>query len=472
MAPRMPLRPFLLTLACLAIVACDKSPQPEPPPAEERITGSERLGWDQPPGDSGDFATFRYAIYVDGTRSELADVTCDPTRLAVGFPCSARLPAKSPGAHALELASFVVADEVLESARSSPLRVIVTGSTTQTAERASAWQPGTVLATTDHVRLRIDLVADGLSEPTDVAFAPDGRLFVAERGGRVRVVRDGRLRAEPALAIADIATAGEGGLLGLAFDPRFDQTRHVFALYTAPSPSGGRVFWLARFRETGDTLGDRVILLDEIPASATRAAASLRFGPDGKLYIAFDDGGDPRRAGDMAAFNGKILRMNPDASTPDDQAGATPVYSFEYRSPRGLDWQPGTGLLWIADAGPHDSTRLSAVAAGEGRPRRAAIRATQVLPPPTGASALVFYRGALVPAFRDNLLVAADEGRHILRVRFDPKDPTRIATTERLLEDRVGGVRTVVVAPDGTIYFCTANALAKLVPAHASGGGS
>jgi glucose/arabinose dehydrogenase len=466
----MDFRPHLLTLACLATVACDKGSEPTSPPAEERITGSERVGWDQEAGDSGDFATFRYAIYVDGTRSELADASCDSTPRAVGFACSARLPAMSPGAHTLELASFVVADEVLESSRSSPLRVFVAGATVRTAERASAWRPGTVLATTDHVRLRIDLVADGLSEPTDVAFAPDGRLFVAERGGGVRVVRDGRLRAEPALAIADIATAGQGGLLGLAFDPRFEQTRHVYALYTVPSPSGGRVFWLARFRETGDTLGDRVILLDDIPASAARAAASLRFGVDGKLYIAFDDGGDPRRAGDMAAFNGKILRMNPDGSTPDDQAGATPVYSYEYRSPRGLDWQPGTGLLWIADVDdPQGSTRLSAVAAGEGRPRRAVVRATQVLPPPTGASAVVFYRGALIPAFRDNLLVATDEGRHILRIRFDPKDPTRIATTERLLEDRLGGVRAVVVAPDGTIYFCTANALAKLVPAQASG---
>jgi glucose/arabinose dehydrogenase len=459
----MSFRPLLLALACLAI-ACDKGTQPTPTPAEERIIGGERLGWDQPPGDSGDFATFRYAIYVDGTRFELADASCEPALLTAGFACSARLPAMSPGAHTLELVSFVVGDEVLESSRSSPMRVVVAGATARTADLARAWEPGTVLTTTDHVRLRIDLVADGLSEPTDVAFAPDGRLFVAERGGRVRVVRDGRLRAEPALAIADIATAGEGGLLGLALDPRFEQTRHVYALYTAPSPSGGAVFWLARFRESGDTLGDRVILLDDVPASAARAAASLRFGADGKLYIAFDDGGDPRSAGDMAAFNGKILRMNPDGSTPDDQAGATPVYSYEYRSPRGLDWQAGTGLLWIADADPQGSTRLSAVAAGEGRPRRAAIRATQVLSPPTSASALVFYRGALMPAFRDNLLVATDEGRHILRVRFDPKDPTRIATTERLLEDRVGGVRAVAVAPDGTIYFCTADALARVVP--------
>ena len=468
----MVLRRLLLTLVgCAAISACSKqSPPSGSPPAAERITGGERLGWDQQAGDAGELASFRYAIYVDGTRSEMADASCATAASAAGFACSAPLPVMSPGAHSLELAAFIIDGGLLESARSSALRVALDAAVTATVvadERASTWQTGTVLTTTDHVRLRVDLVTDGFVEPTDVAFAPDGRLFVAERAGRVRIVRDGRLLAEPALTLEDVATAGEGGLLGLAFDPRPPteiQSRFVYALYTTPSPSGGRVFRLARFREANDTLADRVILLDDIPASPVGAAGSLRFGPDGKLYIAFDDGGDPRRAGDMAAFNGKILRMNPDGSTPDDQAGATPVYSYEYRSPRGLDWHPTAGTLWIADGDPQRPTRLSAVVAGEGRSRRGMIRATYVLPSPAGRSTLAFYRGPLIPAFRDNLLVSSDEGRHILRIRFDPQDPTRIVTTERLLEDRVGGVRVVIAAPGGTIYFCTANALARLVP--------
>ncbi len=470
----MVLRRLLLTLAgCVALVACGESSPPTPgsSPADERITGGERLGWDQQAADAGALASFHYAMYVDNARSELADASCAPTSSAAGFACSARLPAMSSGAHTLELAAFIVDGGVLESARSSPLHVIVSAATATAAagasQRANTWQTGTVFTTTDRVRLRVDLVADGLAEPTDVAFAPDGRLFVAERAGRVRVIRDQRLLAEPALVLDDVATAGEGGLLGLAFDPRplkEVQSRFVYALDTTSSQSGGRVFRLARFRETNDTLADRVILLDDIPASPRRAAGSLRFGPDGKLYIAFDDGGDPQRAGDMAAFNGKILRMNPDGSTPDDQAGATPVYSYAYRSPRGLDWQPGTGTLWIADDDLQDSTRLSAVDAGRGRSRRGTVRVTYVLPRPTGASAVAFYRGPLIPAFRDNLLVSADEG-HILRIRFDPQEPARIVTTERLIEDLVGSVRIVTAAPDGTIYFCTANALAKLVPA-------
>ena len=86
------------------------------------------------------------------------------------------------------------------------------------------------------------------------------------------------------------------------------------------------------------------------------------------------------------------------------------------------------------------------------------------MPAPTGASAVAFYRNDRVPALRDNLLIAANEGRDILRIRFDSQNPARVVATERLLNNRVGSVRVVASGPDGAIYFCTPNALARLVP--------
>jgi glucose/arabinose dehydrogenase len=462
-------RLILAVICCAAIAACNRKTAPAPPstetPAAERITGSERLGWDQRATDSAELATIRYAIYVDGTRSDLADVTCAATPAATGFACSGRLPTMSVGAHTFELTAFIVDGAAsFESLRSSPLRVIVTGPTTSSGAAAAVWQSGSSVETSDGARLRLDLVTDGLEDPTDLAFAPDGRIFIAERRGRVRVMRNGRLQPAPALTLDDISTSGDGGLLGLALDPRFERTHFVYAVYTTPSRAGGTVFALARLRETGDTLADQAIFLDDIRVSPTRAAAAVRFGADGKLYAAFDDGDNPRLAGDLASFNGKVLRMNADGSTPDDQAAATPVYSYEHRSPRGFDWQPVTGTLWIADGGPAESARLSAVIAEQGRRRRGAVRATYELPAPAGASAVAFYRGDRIPALRDNLLIAANEGRDILRVRFDPQNPARVLATERLLKNRVGSVRVVASGPDGAIYFCTPNALARLVP--------
>ena len=461
---------LILVMCCAAAMgACGRRTTPPPPstetPSGESIIGTERLGWDQRAADAAELATFHYVIYVDGVRADLADVTCAPTPAATGFACSGRLPAMSMGAHTLELTAFVVDGATeLQSIRSPPLRVIVTGPTSSSGAPAAVWQNGSIVETKDGARLRLDLVTDGLDDPTDLAFAPDGRMFVAERKGRVRVMRNGRLQPQPALALDDVSTAGDGGLLGLALDPRFERTHLVYAVYTTPSRSGGAAFLLARFREAADTLADRAILLADIRVSPTRAAAVVRFGADGKLYVAFDAADSARLAGDLASFNGKVLRMNADGSTPDDQAAATPVYSDEHRSPRGFDWQPATGALWIADGGPEESARLSAVIAEPGQRRRGTVQATYELPAPTGASAVAFYRNDRVPAFRDNLLIAANEGRDILRIRFDSQNPARVVAAERLLNNRVGSVRVVASGPDGAIYFCTPNALARLVP--------
>ena len=450
--------------ALMALTACDDPQTPTTPPStDERITGNERIGWDQPAANASELASFRYAIYVDGARSELSNVSCATTAGPSGFACSASLPSMFPGTHTLEIAAFVVDGAVLESGKSASLRVERTSAATTAA--AAAWQTNVAVATVDQLRLRLELVTNGLTNPTDLAFAGDGRIFVAERAGQVRVVRNAQLQAEPALTLDEVATpAGEGGLLGLALDPQFRKTGFLYVIYTAESPREGPVFRVVRFREAGGSFAQEVVLLEGIPASSSSPTASLRFGPDGKLYAAFDDGGDAQRSGDLSSFNGKILRLNPDGTTPADQAAATPVYLSNLRSPRGFDWRPSEGTLWIADAAADTSEQLH-VFAGAARSsdgRSAALR--YALPRPTGASALTFYRGELLSAFRDDLLIAADEGRHILRLRFDAVRRERIASSERLLQDRVGPVRVVGIGPNGEIYFCTPDALGRIIP--------
>src|SRR5262249_30978874 len=127
----------------LLVAGCGHSaPSPPvvtPPQGTETINGSERLGWDQPAADAAELATIRYAIYVDGTRSELTGPTCSTTATATSFACSARLPALTPGTHTLELASFVQDGSLLESPRSAPLRVTLAGVvTSENPARATA----------------------------------------------------------------------------------------------------------------------------------------------------------------------------------------------------------------------------------------------------------------------------------------------------------------------------------------------
>ena len=452
---------------CLAIVACGPNappaPAPQPTPTEERITGNERLGWDQQAASTTELSTFQYAIYVDGTRSVLADSSCAQTRDVAGFACSTRLPAMSSGAHTLALATFVIDGALLESAPSAAIRVLVAPAAVTAA--VASWQGGGLITTADRVRLRVDLVANGLEDPTDVALAPDGRLLIAEAPGRVRIVTHDRLLLQPALELDDGERLGLGKLLALAVDPQFSLTGFVYTLYTATSRRDAGTFHLARFRMVGDTLAQRAVLLDDIPASSSEPRASLRFGPDGKLYIAFEDGSDTRLAGDLSSFNGKIVRLNPDGTTPIDQP-ATPVYASQIHSPRGLDWQPNGRRLWLADSGTSGgSGHLRVVIpAADGRLPRGIADVGYSLPYDMSASSLVFYRGRLIPEFQGDLLIAAGEGRHLLRLQFDRDAPTRVVATERLLHNRVGAVRSVVVGPNGEIYFCTEDALGRLTP--------
>jgi hypothetical protein len=392
-----------IAFCCLTLIACDKKTPAPPvvtPAPPETITGTERVGWDQPAADTVELAAIGYAVYVDGTRTELSGVTCAAVATAARFACTARLPSLSNGAHTLELASFVNDGGVLESARSAPLRVTVTAQTSAAANGATLRGDSTLSASR---------VADDVVSPADLAFAPDGRLFVAERGGRIRIVRDGTVLTEPAISLAEMLGAG-GELLALALDPQFAQTHAAFAIYTARARSGELTFALARFREVSDTLGDGAVLLDGVAASASPSAA-LRFGPDGKLYAAFDDGGEVRRRHDRGSLNGKVVRLNVDGTTPADARGGTPIYADGYGAPVALDWDPVTATMWVADRA-------------------------------SGGSPFAFYRGALFPAWSGRL-VGAD-------ALFEPGIDADL--------------RAVTIGPDGAIYYGTARAVGRVAP--------
>jgi glucose/arabinose dehydrogenase len=411
------------------------------------------MGWDQQAGDAAELATHRFAIYVDGTRAELTEVSCSNTRGASGFACSGRLPPLTPGAHSLELATYVADAPLLESARSAPLQVVV-GAAASSAARG-AWESGFTETTADGLRMRVDKLLDGLEEPVDAAFLPDGRLLIAERTGRVRLVDEGKLQAVDALTIEQEDRGAPETLLSIAVDPDFEKTHFVFVVQTAQSASGA-VFRLARYRELRGTLAERAVLLESVNTAPENPAAILRFGPDRKLYLAV--GGQ--------ASGGKLLRLNLDGTMPRDQAGTTPAIAGGLRFPRGLGWHPRSGILWIADDDTGNGVPVDAGAAHvsgittQGTPVRAVVRGRHALR--GGSGSLAFYSGDVLPGMRNAALIASPDGRHLLSLQFAADDPVRIASEERLLEDRVGEIRVVLTGPDGTVYFCTGDALGRL----------
>ena len=429
--------------------------------------GNERLGWDQTAPTAEILASLRFVAYVDGVRADMREVECSTTLGSDGFPCTGRLPAMTAGRHALQLASIGL-DGDAESALSEPLQVIVLSATSAMSASPAAGQAGArprEVTTVDRVRLRIESVMTGLSDPTDVAFLPDGRLVIAERAGTIRVVdvAAGQPSAGgTTLSLSDVDARGAGGLLGVTADPEFGRNGYIYAAYTAADG-----FRVARFRESAGTLADRVILLGGIRADAGAPAATIRFGPDAALYFGVDDGGQASRAGDLGSYNGKILRLNRDGTTPPDQPGGSPIFASDVNAPRGMDWTSRSGLLWLAQMGPdpRQPGELRAILRAAGKSRdRARVGMRYLLPQGITPSQFVIYRGDRIPAFRGDLLMAAGEGGGLLRVRFDANDPLKVVSTERLFDRDASGVRAIAVAPDGTIYLATATALSRISP--------
>jgi glucose/arabinose dehydrogenase len=333
---------------------------------------------------------------------------------------------------------------------------------------------GELFTATDGTRFRVEVIAENLSIPWALAFAPDGRLFFTERPGRVRVYQNGQVLPAPALVLDDVAAVGEGGLLGLAVHPDFATNRFVYLAYSARLAGGSRETRVVRYREVGNTLGEPAVILDRVAAADIHDGARVKFGPDRKLYVTMGDVAQPPTAQDLGVLTGKILRLNDDGSVPSDNPfPGSPIYSYGHRNPQGIDWHPITGELWGSEHGQTGNDEVNRLLPGrnygwpviEADQTRAGME-TPVLffTPSIAPSGASFYRGTTIAGFRQNLFVGALGGTLLLRVRFDPNDPNRVAGTERLLVGRFGRIRDVVNGPDGALYVCTSNRDGRITP--------
>jgi glucose/arabinose dehydrogenase len=355
--------------------------------------------------------------------------------------------------------AFVTSDgTVVESDRSTPLQVTVTGS----APPAEATVPQeSTIDTSDGHRLRASIAARGLDDPTDLAVAPDGRVFVTERAGRVRILGADGASLEDALELDDVLATEDSGLTTIALHPDFDRSGLVYLAFTAEAPDSA-IFRIARFRERGGTLAQGGVIARERTRSAQHVV--LRFGSDGKLYAGFATGNDPREAQNASSVLGKILRLNDDGTIPRDNPGASPVFSTGHRDPRGLAWHGSSGAMWEAERDGDAGDELNSIVGGAnyGWPlTRGAgahpqtVPAALVLPPGTEVSGARVVPLASSSPFAGELLVTARGAEELLRIRFGPTG--RPGLVEGLLQGRFGRIGAIDVSADGTVYLATAN---------------
>ena len=199
----------------------------------------------------------------------------------------------------------------------------------------------------------------GLSNPTAIEIAPDGRIFVCQQGGSLRVIKNGVLLSTPFLTVS-VDANGERGLLGIAFDPNFANNNFLYVYYTVPStPRHNRV---SRFTANGDVVvpgSEQIILeLDNLSSATNHNGGAIHFGPDGKLYVAVGENANGSNAQTLSNRLGKVLRINSDGSSPADNpffntatGDNRSIWALGLRNPFTFAFQPGTGRLFINDVG-------------------------------------------------------------------------------------------------------------------------
>ena len=309
-------------------------------------------------------------------------------------------------------------------------------------------------------------IAQGLEAPWALDFARDGAIWLTERPGRVRVIRDGKLLPDPALTV-NVVTAGgcEDGLLGLAV-----REPNVYLYYTYRG-SSGNTNRVSRFTIQGDKLVSEQVLLDGIPGgSCYHFGGRIKFGPDGLLYVTTGEGFVASRAADPNNLSGKVLRVHDDGS-------GREVFAWGFRNPQGLAFD-GAGRLYLSNNGPtgdlglccHDEIDLIRQGSFYGWPEWAAnVRTSfaqgglpaQRVPPLAESgdsvwapSGMTFYSPAKDE--RATLIVAELRGQALRRFILDDSDPARVTGQEVVLQG-AGRMRDAVAGPDHCLYALTSN---------------
>ena len=328
------------------------------------------------------------------------------------------------------------------------------------------------------------VIQSGLIVPWEVAVAPDGRMFVTERPGTISVFESDAPMAKRVAPgqVPGVRAMGEAGLLGLALDPDFARNQYLYICASRLDQGEWRNEVL-RYRVSASTLAaDNTILRSGIVASGLHDTCRMRFGPDGKLWIATGDGGLPSRAQDTSSLNGKVLRINADGSIPTDnptlkgQAAPSAIYALGLRNPGGLAFHPRTGACFVVDAGDQMQDEIDEVIAGANFGWPAALGpngASRGFADPlwSSGSGVLAVAGATFlsssdwGAWTDSLVVATLKDQDLRR--FDV-DGNRLTERQVVLDRRYGRLRTVTAAPDGSLLVTTSNGsgdrIIKIVP--------
>ena len=338
---------------------------------------------------------------------------------------------------------------------------------------------------------------EGLRNPWSMAFLPNGDMLVTERGGDLRIVRDGQLLPDPVPGVPPVRAQGQGGLQDVVLHPDFESNQLIYLSYSKPDADGALgTTGLSRARFEDDRLTDveEIFEADAWAGTPGHFGARIAFDDEGYLFMSVGDrmaglsmqGMDPDLEGHPSQNNanhqGTIIRLNDDGSVPDDnpfagQDGVRPeIYSYGHRNQQGLAFHPETGDLWSNEHGPQGGDELNLIRPGANygwpvigyganyvtgteihgsRDQDGMEQPAAFWVPSIGISGLAFYEGDAFPNWRGDAFVGGLSGNYQRLVRVSLNGQTVVNREPLLVGDY--RIRDVRVGPDGLLYIATDN---------------
>ena len=339
---------------------------------------------------------------------------------------------------------------------------------------------------------RVTKVVEGLNQPWSLAFLPDGRMLITEKGGRLRVVRDGKLEPKAIDGLPQVTVHGQGGLHDVVPHPRFRENGLIYLAYAARGADGVGTE-LARGRLAGERLEDVQVIFRQSPKgnAGQHFGGRIVFDRAGFVYLTLGDRGERDRAQRPDDHAGSVIRLHDDGRVPNDnpfvgKAGWKPEkYTLGNRNMQGAALHPQTGVLWTHEHGPQGGDEVNVIRPGtnygwpvitygvnygigtrigEGKEKAGMAQPLHHWVPSIAPSGMAFYAGDRFPKWRGNLFVGALRDRMLVRLVLDGE---KVVKEERLLQGAIGRIRDVRTGPDGLIYLLTDESngvLARLEP--------
>jgi glucose/arabinose dehydrogenase len=344
----------------------------------------------------------------------------------------------------------------------------------------------------DEHSFRVVRLVEGLDHPWSLAFLPDGSMLVTERPGQLRVVRGGKLEAQPVAGLPEIAEHGQGGLFDVVLHPRFVENRFVYLSYAERGEDGVGTA-LARGRFTGTGLKNVEVLFRQSPKGHTgrHFGGRIVFDRAGFVYLTLGDRGEMARAQRPNDHAGSVIRLHDDGRVPQDnpfvgKPGWKPEkFTLGNRNPQGAALHPQTGVLWTQEHGPQGGDEVNVIRAGvnygwpvitygvnygtgtkigEGTHKAGMAQPLHYWVPSIAPSGMAFYTGDKFPGWKGDLFVGALKDQMLVRLKLEGE---KVLREERLLRGVLGRIRDVRDGPDGYLYLVTDSSdgvLARLEP--------